>query len=118
MDRKANHDSFALESSFTLSSTASNGINPLTEAVKLQVGTFTTTIPTGSFKKYGTSFSFVGAIGGVNLQAAIFPTGTLRYAFLAAAERASLTGTTNPVQVTLTIADDSGATSVKARISR
>jgi hypothetical protein len=55
LDRKANHDAFALESSFTLSSTASNGINPLTEAVKLQVGTFMTTIPPGSFKKTGCS---------------------------------------------------------------
>ena len=116
LDRKANHDAFALESSFTLSSTASNGINPLTEAVKLQVGTFTTTIPPGSFKKSGRLFTFVGSIGGVNLQALIAPTGTLRYAFLAAAERASLTGTTNPVPVMLTIGDDSGMISVKAAI--
>jgi hypothetical protein len=61
-------------------------------------------------------FTFAGVIGGVNLQALILPTGTLRYAFLAAAERASLTGTTNPVPVMLTIGDDSGMTSVKAAI--
>jgi hypothetical protein len=118
LDRKANHDAFALESSFTLSSTASIGINRLTEAVKLQVGNFTTTIPPGSFKNSGRSFGFVGVIGGVSLQALIAPTGTSRYAFLAAAQGASLTGTVNPVPVMLSIGDDSGTTSVKARIAR
>jgi hypothetical protein len=106
-------DAFALESSFT----SSSGINPLTEPVTLQVGKFTTTILPGSFKmQRGGAFTFVGVIGGVNLQALITPTGGLRYAFLAAAERASLTGTTNPVQVTLTIGNDSGTISVKALI--
>jgi len=113
--RAPNQDAFALESGFTLSSTAP-GIDPVNQPVTLQVGTFTTTIPPGSFKKYGTSFSFVGVIGGVNLQAVVFPTGTLRYAFLAAAEHASLTGTVNPVPVTLTIGNDTGTTSVRARI--
>jgi hypothetical protein len=48
------------------------------------------------------------------VQALIAPTGTLRYAFAAAAEHPNLTGTTNPVPVTLTIGNDSGAVSVKA----
>ena len=43
-----NQDSFELKSSFTLSSTASNGIHPLTEPVTLQIGTFSITIPPGS----------------------------------------------------------------------
>ncbi len=53
----------------------------------------------------------------MSLQALITPTGTLRYAFLAAAERASLTGTTNRVQVSLINEGDSGAASVTATIS-
>jgi hypothetical protein len=114
-DRKANHDAFALESSFTLSSTAP-AIDPVGQPVTLQVGTFTTTIPPGSFKKTGGLFTFVGVIAGVNLQAVIFPTGALRYAFLAAAERASLTGTKNPVPVMLSIGANSGMISVNARI--
>jgi YVTN family beta-propeller protein len=44
-------DTFNLHSSFTLSSTASSGINPVTEPVTLQVGTFTTIIPPRSFTK-------------------------------------------------------------------
>jgi len=91
--RRPNTDAFTLQSSFTLSSTAP-AIGPVTQPVTLQVGTFTTTIPPGSFKKNRNgSFTFVGVIGGVSLQAVIAPTGTLRYAFLAAAQRASLTGT-------------------------
>ncbi|MGH3578354.1 MAG: YncE family protein, partial [Mycobacterium sp.] len=112
---KPNADAFALESSFTLSSTAP-AINPVSQPVTLQAGTFTTTIPAGSFKKFGGLFTFVGVINGLNLQAVIFPTGTLRYAFLAAAEKASLTGTANPVPVTLTIGQDTGTASVKAVI--
>jgi hypothetical protein len=123
-----NQDSFELKSSFTLSSTASNGIHPLTEPVTLQIGTFSITIPPGSFKKHEGEgedehehedgfFSFAGVIHGVSLEAKIKPTGTLRYAFNAEGDGASLTGTTNPVPVTLTIGDDSGTTSVTAKIS-
>ena len=87
-----------------------------TDPVTLQMGTFTTTIPAGSFKKDGDgSFSFKGVIGDVSLEAHIKPTGTLRYAFLAVAEPASLIGITNPVPVMLTIGDDSGMISVKPR---
>ncbi len=98
--RAPNQDAFALESSFTLSSTAP-GINPVTEPVTLQIGTFSTTIPPGSFKQIGRLFTFAGAIGGASLEALITPTGTLRYAFVASAQGASLTGTTNPVTVRL-----------------
>ena len=94
-----------------MSSTAP-AINPLTQAVALQVGPFSATIPPGSFKQTGPAFTFAGVIIGVNLQALIAPTGTLRYAFAAAAENPNLTGTTNPVPVTLTIGSDSGAKSV------
>ena len=75
-----------------------------------------TTVPPGSFKKTGALFTFAGVIDGVNLQALIFPTGTLRYAFAAAAEHPNLTGTKNPVPVTLTIGNDTGMTSVNALI--
>jgi YVTN family beta-propeller protein len=107
---------FNLYSNFTLSSTAS--IHPLTEPVTLQVGTFTTTIPPGSFTQNKAGpFTFAGVISGVNLNALIKLTGTLRYAFQASATGASLTGTTNPIYVTLIIGGDSGATSVKAKVS-
>jgi hypothetical protein len=112
-----NRDSFALQSSFTLSSTAP-AINPLTQPVTLQVGTFATSIPPGFFKEIGgaVEFVFAGVINGVSLQALILQTGTLQYALQAKATGASFTGTKNPVYVTLTIGGDSGATSVMAKI--
>jgi YVTN family beta-propeller protein len=70
--RVPNTDSFNLHSSFTLSSTAS--IDPVTEPVTLQIGTFITTIPPGSFtKQLEGSFTFAGVIGGVTLNALIKP---------------------------------------------
>jgi hypothetical protein len=121
--KKPNHDSFELRSSFTLSSTAP-AIDPVTQDVKLQSGTFTTTIPAGSFKKHRDEvehedgfFTFHGVINGVSLEARIKRIGTLRYAFNAEAERASLTGTTNPVTVMLTIGNNTGTASVTAKIS-
>jgi hypothetical protein len=78
-------DAFTFHSNFTLSSTDSDGIKPATEAVTVQVSTFTTTIPPGSFKKQPDgSFAFNGTINGVSLQSTIKPAGTLRYAFFAA----------------------------------
>ena len=118
LDKKPNEDRFELQSSFTLGH-ASNGINPAAEKVKLQIGAFTTTIPPGSFKGTGFGpFKFRGVIDGVILKVLIEPTGTKRYAFLAKARDANLTGSVNPVTVTLTIGDDSGMTSVKADIDR
>ena len=108
---------FNLHSQFTLSSTAP-AINPVTQPVTLQVGTFSTTFPPGSFaKQLDGSFTFAGVIDGVSLKAQIRPTATLQYTFHAKATGASLTGTKNPVYVTLIIGGDSGATSVTAAIS-
>ena len=108
-------DALALETSFTLGM-KSPAINPVTQAVAFQVGPFSATIPAGSFKQSGPLFTFAGVISGVNVQALIAPTGTLRYAFAAAAEHPNLTGTKNPVPVTLTIGNDTGMRSVNAII--
>jgi hypothetical protein len=112
-----NTDSFNLQSLVTFSSTSIKGINLHTQAVTLQVGTFTTTIPPGSFtKQLDGSFIFVGVIGGVSLEVVIEQVVTLRYRFNVGATGASLTGTKNPVYVTLIIGADSGASSVTAAI--
>ena len=117
LEPNPNEDHFELLSSFTLGP-ASDGVNPLIEAVALQIGTFTTTVPAGSFKDIGQGiFVFHGVIGGVRLEVLLAPTGSLRYAFVAAAQDANLIGTVNPVPVTLTIGDDCGTASVQALIS-
>jgi hypothetical protein len=117
LEHKPNKDHFELLTSFTLGS-ASNGINPVVEPVTLRVGTFTTTIPPASFKEIGLGiFVFRGVIGGGRPEALIAPTGAKRYALVAAAQDANLTGTVNPVPVNLTIGDDCGTASVTALIS-
>ena len=119
LDRKPKQDSFDLRSEFILSRTASNGIHPDAEPVKLQVGRFITTIPAGSFRKRkDRSYTYEGIIDGVWLEAKIEPTGSLRYAFHAEVKGANLSGTTNPVQVSLGVGDDAGLTTVKAHFDR
>jgi hypothetical protein len=112
-----NTDSFDLKASFTLGST-SKGINPPSVPVPLSVGSFKTTIPAGSFKGSGTGpFTFQGTINGVALQVriALLNTSTRQYSLQAEGSNANLTGTTNPVSVTLTIGNNSGTTSINAQ---
>ena len=116
--KKPDHDGFRLRSEFILGQ-SSNGIDPPTEPLTLQIGAFTTTIPLGSFKGKGFGpFTFHGVIDGVALYVEIEPTGAKRYKLEAAGRNANLAGTTNPMPVTLIIGDDSGTTSVKADIDR
>jgi hypothetical protein len=99
-----------------LSSTAPV-INPLTQTVTFQAGTFAVTIPPSSFKMTPQGFFiFAGVINAARLEVLIAPTGTLQYAFQAKAVSASFTGTKNPVTVRLSIGVDSGTTSVNAKI--
>jgi hypothetical protein len=106
---------FEIQGGFMLGA-GTNGINPLTEDVVLQLGTFSVTIPSGSFKSArGGSYKFEGTIGGVALEIYIAPAGTNRYTFAAEASGANLNGTVNPVSVALTIGDDAGTTTVSAR---
>jgi YVTN family beta-propeller protein len=119
LGRQPNQTAFNLGSSFILSSTASNGIHPETEPVKLQVGPFITTIPAGSFRRREEgSYTFEGVIDGVRLEAKIEPRGGFRYEFHAEAKGANLSGTTNPVQVSLGIGGNAGVTSVRADFDR
>ena len=112
-------DEFEVEGSFTLGS-ASDGIDPRSEDVTLEVGTFTTTIPVGSFElnnsgEFG-EFEFEGVIGGVTLEFEIRINEDNSFEFEVEGEDAHLTGTVNPVKVTLTIGDYTGTTSVTAEI--
>ena len=103
-----------MNSAFTLGA-GSDGISPLTEAVALQVGNYSTTIPAGSFRqKSSGSFMFVGTINGVSMSAKITPQGGNNYTFQFTWTGANLTGIVNPVSVTLTIGDDTGTISVIA----
>jgi hypothetical protein len=109
-------DAFQERATFTLGA-ASDGINPSTEAVSFQIGTFSTTIPAGSFQAGPRGqFTFEGVINGVTIEVRIAPAGGNRFTFQAEGTDANLTGIANPVTVPLTIGDDSGTTTVTAEI--
>jgi hypothetical protein len=106
---------FEIQGRFMLGAGA-NGINPLTESVVLQLGAFSATIPSGSFKSArGGAYKFDGTIDGVSLELYIAPAGTNRYTFSAEASGADLIGTVKPVPVALTIGDDAGTTTLSAK---
>jgi hypothetical protein len=105
--------SFELTSAFTLGA-GSNGINPVSEVVSLQIGTFTETIPSGSFKKAKAGyFVFSGTINGVAQQIIIKP-GTTNgsYSFAIDGMGVNLSALPNPVTVVLNVGDDLGVTQV------
>jgi DNA-binding beta-propeller fold protein YncE len=109
---------FELKEFFTLG-TNSNGINPVTENVTLQIGTFSVTIPAGSFEQDpNRRFEFEGVINDVSLEVQIVPLGNNIFTFKAEGKGVDLTGLTNPVTVGLTIGIDSGSTAVRAEFEK
>ena len=112
---RPHEDAFEMTAIFTLGPN-NNGIAPLTEAVTVQVGTFSTTIPAGSFTQKKGRFTFEGVINGVRLEAVLrsLVLGN-DYEFKVEGKGADLTGTVNPVTVGLTIGDDSGSTAIRAK---
>jgi hypothetical protein len=106
---KIAQDSFGLKESFTLGAN-SNGINPVTEKVTLQIGTFSVMIPAGSFTHVFGEFKFEGTINGVDLGVQIVPLGNNIFTFKAEGTGVDLTGLTKPVTVVLTIGINSGTT--------
>ena len=106
---------FDLKESFTLGAN-SNGINPLTENVTLQIGTFSVTIPAGSFKQIPHGrFVFEGVINEVRLEVQIVHLGNNIFTFNAEGKGVDLTDLTNPVTVVLTIGVNTGTTTVTAQ---
>ena len=102
---RAKDDKFHVEYTFKIGPD-SDGINPLTEVVSFTIGTFSTTIPIGSFKSNG---NFQGRVDGVALNVTVVPLFGGLYSFTAEGEGANLTGTTYPVPVQLTVGNDQGS---------
>jgi hypothetical protein len=88
----------------------SNGADPLSENVKLQIGAYAVTIPAGSFKLNPNGrIAYSGVINGVSLAIQIAPSGFNSFAFKVSATGVNLNGLINPATVVLTIGD-SGST--------
>ncbi|MGH6835939.1 MAG: hypothetical protein ACREC9_10410 [Methylocella sp.] len=110
---------FELRSTYTLKSDLIQ-INPLTEDVALQIGSFSITIPAGSFKRIGRgrAFMFEGVIGTVRLAVNITSNHEHSFDFEARGEGATNLPTTNPVTVALTIGVDHGTSKVNAQLGK
>jgi hypothetical protein len=106
--------------SFTLGA-GSKGLDLSTEPVTLQVkggsGAYSVTIPAGSFKKDGSGFKFQGTINRVKLlETAIRPGRDGGFDFEIQTEGANLKGIANPITVNLTVGEDGGSKTVRAKI--
>jgi hypothetical protein len=105
--------SFELNGSFTLG--PDGDINPPTEPVSLTIGTYSVTIPAGSFVEHKPGYAFEAVINGVSLEVLIkFGSTAGSYRFLAEGRGANLKGTTNPVTVTISIGNNTGTTKIHA----
>lgn len=116
--RHGHNDRFDLEAEITLGDN-SDGILPPKEIVTLRIGSYSATLPSGSFKKkkYGSKlFRFHGKVNGVALDVTLQRGKAKDYKLMAFGRGAKLRGIENPVPVTLTIGNDRGNTSVEARI--
>jgi hypothetical protein len=111
-------DTVALRTTFTLNKDT-DGIDALAEDVSIQVGSFSITIPAGSFRgEPNGGLEFEGVIGGVRTRAALFPVhsrgqGSKTFGFDAIAKGANLAGTVFPLGVGLAIGDDHGRTTLQ-----
>lgn len=118
----ANDDDFTVKATLTLGA-SSDGIAPMREVVNIQVGSFSATIPAGSFQfkpaksKKPEQFTFARIIDGVALDTKITPLGVNSFEFKAGGIGVNLTDTVNPVAVGLIFGNDQGSADVIADIS-
>ncbi len=113
-----NDDRFYLKAEITLGDN-SDGILPPNEIVTLRIGSYSVTLPSGSFKKKKNAsklFLFHGKVNGVALDVTLQRVKAKDYKLMAFGRGAKLRGIEDPVPVTLTMGNDRGNTSVDARI--
>lgn len=111
-DDDPSKEKFKVEGEFTLDQFG-NGIDPLTEEVKVIVGSSSLTIPSGSFVADASEFEFVGTIGDVNVKMEIEELHIDAFKFEVEAEGIDLTNTANPVRIDLSVGDDVGTADIR-----
>jgi 6-phosphogluconolactonase len=110
--------SFRVEGSFTLGA-GSSGIDPATESVELQLGSFSVTVPAGSFTEHHKrEYRYEGRINGTDLHFTIEHLRGDDYSFDVDGRATIANFFKNPVTVVLTIGEDTGTISVKADIDK
>lgn len=105
-------DSFDIRGTF-VPDAASNGINVLDEAVTIEIGEFSATLPAGSFVQHGNQRRSVRSADGVMAQ--IWERGS-EYDFRVDAKQIDLSGKiTNLTTIRLVIGDDRGEVNVRMK---
>ncbi len=105
---------FQVEGRFELGPT-SDGIDPLSEDVGLELGPYQVAIPAGSFRSTRAGgYKFAGNVGGADLEIKISPRGGNVFRLTAQGEGADLSGVAEPVSVKLTVGDDGGSTTASS----
>jgi hypothetical protein len=105
---------------FTLAA-ESDGVDPRTETLHLQVGEFDAKIPPGSFKlraargRTPAEYTYEGFVGRARLQVTIDRLAKDRFTFTAHAERTQLLRTKAMLPVMLAVGNDAGSAAVHAR---
>ncbi len=90
----------------------SQGIDPQSDAVSIQIGPMLISIPAGSLKKTDEGYAFHGRIRGVRVEATISPRGNNRFTIdLEGHGDQQLASLTSPVTVLLAVGTNSGTAS-------
>ncbi|MBV8358349.1 MAG: hypothetical protein JO189_10490, partial [Deltaproteobacteria bacterium] len=94
---------------------AGGTIDPTTQSVTFSVGSYSVTLPPGSFVRYRTGYVYQKRVGGIFLRVFIkFTSAPGNYQLLANRTGGTLDSTTSPMPVTLIIGDNSGSTQMNA----
>lgn len=111
---KGSHPGFELSGNLTLGP-GSAGVAPDAQPVTVAFGSFSATIPAGSFRKNKNGhYSFEGSINGVHVEFSIAAAGGSSFTFHVEADGANLSGTSNPIPLELLIGTSGGTTLVTA----
>jgi len=111
---EAEEREFEVKGTFTPGA-GSDGIRPLTEEVTLQVGSFTATIPAGSFRRDGRDkFKFKGIVAGARLEVKIEREGK-GFEFKAEGKGAQV-GRANPVTLRFAVGNDAGSALARVKV--
>ena len=105
-------DRFIIHGSFTLGG-ESDGVDLSIDDVTVLVGTASITIPAGSFAKRGKNRKFDGVIDTEIVSMDLTDSGASSFDFKIDVKSMDLSGTANPMDVQLRIADDVGSANVR-----
>jgi hypothetical protein len=110
----SSRDSFKVKGEATLG-TDSDGIDLNGDDVEIITGTASFVLQAGSFVAIGSWFKFEGVVSDAHVEMWINETSPGVFKFSVEVRRGDLTGTSNPLQIKLTIGNDTGTAEVRQK---